>query len=169
MEKLPNTEEVPSRSNGNGPNPQVCCNRRLSQGCTHLMYACQQGLSDEILLELRCKVKTHLWDDNCLCKCLSYYNRLNNPKAQNVPKKRTAMLHIFMSLSYCVWPHHHHKQVELDTWHWLLHAERVSLEAPKSFLNPNTSCELCATATSGRGDRDHNKYGKWGQLGWTKA
>lgn len=33
-----------------------CLKKRLSHGCTHLMYACQQGLTDEIAKELRNKV-----------------------------------------------------------------------------------------------------------------
>lgn len=30
--------------------------KRLTQGCTHLMYACQQGLTDEIVGQIRSKV-----------------------------------------------------------------------------------------------------------------
>jgi hypothetical protein len=32
--------------------------KRLSQGCTTLMYACQQGLTDQVVEELRKKVKS---------------------------------------------------------------------------------------------------------------
>lgn len=30
--------------------------KRLTKGCTHLMYACQQGIAEEIIKELRTKV-----------------------------------------------------------------------------------------------------------------
>lgn len=34
--------------------------KRLSRGCSNLMYACQQGLTDNIVKELRKKVKIFL-------------------------------------------------------------------------------------------------------------
>lgn len=33
------------------------CEKRLTRGCSNLMYACQQGLTDSIVKELRNKVK----------------------------------------------------------------------------------------------------------------
>lgn len=40
----------------NGVTKAKDCNR-LRGGCTGLMYACQQGLADEIVKEVRSKVK----------------------------------------------------------------------------------------------------------------
>lgn len=35
--------------------------RRLKRGCTSLMYACQQGLTDKIVKEIRSQVTTAQW------------------------------------------------------------------------------------------------------------
>lgn len=60
METAASTENVQMQhqfTNDIEANDHIC-KRRLSKGCTHLMYACQQGLTDEIAKELRTKVSS---------------------------------------------------------------------------------------------------------------
>lgn len=44
---------------------------RLKGGCTNLMYACQQGLTDTIVKEVRLQVKSQ---NEEICKRKAFYN-----------------------------------------------------------------------------------------------
>lgn len=58
MEALNTTDKVHTKQLviTDKTNIDQCRKKKLSKGCTHLMYACQQGLTDEICMEIRCKV-----------------------------------------------------------------------------------------------------------------